>query len=317
MRVLITGGTGSLGSALVAHWMPDPEVSRIVVYSRDEVKQGVLAARTRDPENKLRFFLGDVRDADRLRDVMATVDTVIHTAALKRVDQVSYNPDEVLKTNILGTWNVLRVAREVRCRRVLMISSDKAVQPINVYGASKLMGEFLTIRSNVLSVPRGTLASVLRYGNVWDSRGSVVEVFRRQVAHKQPLTVTDPCMTRFFVTLAHAVTLVDRALQWMVGGEVFVPKLRAWSLDQVARFFQPEYTEWTFTGLRAGGEKLHESLMAERETERLVERGPFYVILPECHEWTDTYAWDQEPRVALTRYTSDSVPRVEDLSTLL
>lgn len=309
MRVLITGGTGSLGAALVRHFLHEG-AEKIVVFSRDEVKQGDLAKSLgfKIDNPRVRFFLGDVRDHWRLVDAMWGIDTVIHTAALKRVDQVSYNPTEVLKTNVLGTQNVLQAATEARVQRVLLISSDKAVHPTNVYGASKQMAEFLTVRHNVYSHPKGTACAVLRYGNVWGSRGSIVEVFREQIV-TGTLTVTDPEMTRFFVTLPQAVGYVQRALDFMEGGEIFVPaRLPAWTLKQVVALFAPQDVQ--VTGRRTGGEKAHEQLISDEEERRVTEMYGMYVVVPEPHEWTTTYGWDGAPRVPVHYYASNNTEAV-------
>ena len=307
MTYLITGGTGSLGSRLVKALAPT--ASRVIVFSRDEVKQGALADAVGHPQH-VNFFLGDVRDYPRLVDAMHGIHTVVHTAALKRVDQVSYNPSEVLQTNILGTWNVLRAAMAAYVQRVLVISSDKAVHPANVYGASKLMGEFLTIRHNAYSYPRGTRCSVLRYGNVWGSRGSLPEVFQAQMAAGQALTVTLSSMTRFFVTLPQAVGYVQTALDRMDGGEVFVPMLKSWTVGQVARLFMPNEEQWQWIAVRPGGEKQHEQLIATEEEDRVSSWRPFYCIHPEHSEWREPTRFTP---VKLARpYTSQNAERVLD-----
>lgn len=308
MRVLITGGTGSLGSALVRRFLADG-VEKIVVFSRDEVKQGDLAKSLgfKIDNPRVRFFLGDVRDYWRLVDACWGIDTIIHTAALKRIDQVSYNPSEVLMTNVIGTQNVLRAATETRVARVLFISSDKAVHPTNVYGASKQMAEFLTVRHNVYSYPKGTICSVLRYGNVWGSRGSILEVFQDQI-RTGTLTVTDPEMTRFYVTLPQAVGYVLEALEYMEGGDIFIPCLPAWTLKQIVELFRPNNV--VISGLRPGGEKLHEQLISDEEERRIIAVGSFYVVVPDPHEWTLAYKWDDAPRVLLHYFGSNNVRTV-------
>jgi UDP-N-acetylglucosamine 4,6-dehydratase len=314
MRVFITGGTGSLGTALAERMLPDPLVARITIYSRDEVKQAESARLFKDdPQDKMRYFLGDVRDERRLTDAITEdTDLVVHAAALKRVDSVSYNPTEVLLTNVIGTSNVLRVARHKRVKRVIFVSSDKAVHPANVYGATKLLGEFITIRSNVLSAPEGTISSVVRYGNVWGSRGSVIHEFQRQLNETGEITVTDLDVTRFYITLPQAVDLIQYTNREMEGGEIFVPKLRAWGLGQIAALFSPARIR--ITGMRPGGEKVHEQLIANEETDRVRKAGEHLAIIPELREWTRVNSKWVDPEVdpeytwsPFFPYTSDHV----------
>ena len=324
MRVLITGGTGSLGRALVAEFLADPSVVRVKILSRDEWKQAELA--TQHPDPRLECLLGDVRDEARLRDAFRGMDTVIHAAALKRVDKVAADPDEALLTNVLGTRHVCRAARETGVGRVVVVSSDKAVMPTNFYGGTKFLAEQIAIRSNVYGYPRGTRVSVVRYGNVLGSRGSVLSHWRAQAAAGGPLTVTDPHCTRFVITMPQAVALIRVALDTMAGGEVFVPMLPAAALMDLASAVLTEVTPWQDTGLRPGGEKTHEQLLTDEEVWRTLAvpaptlpGGQVYVVTPSLPTWTAP-GWAGTPLPAGTVYRSDvSAWRVgpEELRTLL
>lgn len=281
--VLVTGGTGSLGQALVARLLQDPVIRRLRVYSRDELKQAEM--RERFPDPRLQFFLGDVRDRMRLAEACHRVSAVVNCAALKRVDALAYNPEEALKTNVLGTLNVVKAAIETGVGRVIVISSDKAVEPINHYGMTKGLAETLAIRANARGVPCGTRIAVVRYGNVMASRGSVVGIFRRALAEKRPLPVTDPLCTRFWLTLADAVDLVRWTLLRLRGGEVVVPVLPALLLDDLAAAMNAD-ADIDIIGLRAGGEKLHESLLNEDEQRRAVLVGSERIVInPDAPSW--------------------------------
>lgn len=312
MRLLITGGTGSLGHALVRHVLATTDW-RVIVLSRDELKQSQMRAAIPDP--RLDFFLGDVRDRDRLTLAFAPVDAVVHAAALKRVDSVARDPDEVFQTNVLGTRNVLRASHLSGVHRVLLISSDKACYATNAYGVSKAQAEWMTVAYNVYGAPSGTFSSALRYGNVLGSRGSVVHVWRTQPL---PLTVTDPLATRFIVTMPQAVGLVMDALLEMQGGEIFVPRLPATSVLALAEAVRPGmyYVE---SGLRPGGEKRHETLLTAEEAERAVDVGRVSIVPPFFHPWTEKPAWANEAKVERSARTSESAPRLgmEELRTML
>jgi UDP-N-acetylglucosamine 4,6-dehydratase len=280
-RYLITGGTGSLGRALLAALLADPTTERVVIYSRDEVKQAEVAACYPD-EPRLRLSLGDVRDEARVREGCWTCDTVIHAAALKRVDSVAHHPTEVLKTNLDGTRAVIAAAVAAGVKRVLLISSDKAVSPSNIYGISKAAAEAVAVASNGYGIPRGTAISAVRYGNVLGSRGSVVPVWRAAVAAGQPLKITDARMTRFWLTLPGAVGIIRRALAAMIGGEIFVPVLPSLLLIHLADALAPPGYPWVEDGVRPGGEKLAEVLLSEDEVPRTLARvdDVLYVVTP-------------------------------------
>lgn len=290
--VLVTGGTGSLGTALVSHLLTCNLADRVCVYSRDEVKQAQMAQRFPDP--RVRFFLGDVRDVDRLEQACVGVDVVVAAAALKRVDKTAYDPSEVIKTNIYGTHNTIEAARRCGVKKVVVISSDKAVQPTNIYGATKMCAEWLAVTSNAYTHPQGTRVSVVRYGNVIGSRGSVVEVWRNAVKNHEPLTLTDDRCTRFWISMQQAVELVLYAVEHMDGGEIFVPKLPSMKLvdlaDAVAGVGYPR----TWTGLRPGGEKLHEKLLNEDEVTRTIRTPWCYIVNPALPYWGGMQ-WVGEP----------------------
>lgn len=303
MKVLVTGGTGSFGSAFVEHCLKHKLAERIVIYSRDELKQAVMAERLGEQE-PLRFMLGDIREKDALEMAMHGCDTVIHAAALKRVDKIIYSPREAVSTNVLGSQHVVDAAIAAKVKRVLMISSDKAVEATNFYGSSKAMMEGYAIAANSYGVPRGTAISVARWGNVLGSRGSVLNIWRDCVAKNKPMPITDPSCTRFWMTLQQAVDFSLECLRWMRGGELYVPKLKAIRLIDLATCLQDPPNFYRIP-LRAGGEKIHESLIGQEEAKRTrdIERG--YLITPHVTFWTRNPAWPGTPVPASFQYQSD------------
>lgn len=305
-RLLITGGTGSLGQALTRTILAHYPVSRIVIYSRDELKQARMAHGF--PDSRVRFFLGDVRDKDRLSQALEGIDAVIHAAALKRVDAVAYNPDEAIKTNVLGTLNVIQASRHTDVKKILIVSTDKAVQPANFYGATKMLAEQSAVASNTVTYPQGLTVSAVRYGNVWGSNGSVVQLWKTATSTGQPITVTDPTCTRFLITLDQACAFVLSALQHMQGGEIFVPKLSATDVQSLAQLFAPT---WTTTGLRPGGEKQHEQLIGDEEVTRTYDTGWAYLIAPSVCSWT-TPSWPGEKVSTDFHYVSNAANRLSD-----
>lgn len=321
MRALITGGTGSLGHALVRRWKDSAE--RIVVFSRDEYKQGEMSLQF--PQANIRYFLGDVRDKERLAQALVGIDTVIHAAALKRVDAVAYNPVEVLKSNVLGTQNTIEAAVSSGVSRVVLVSSDKAVEPANVYGASKNMAEHLAVSANVYAYPRGTRVSAVRYGNVAWSRGSVLWAWENCVA-SQVFPLTDLEMTRFWLTLDQAVNVIEYCLETMDGGEVIVPRLKSASLVRIAGGLSPNGAVFNVSGLRPGGEKLHEVLIGQEEASRVTHRirlplggqeQEYFVLNPHLPTWRKSTDWG-DPGGG-SRYSSDIAPKMtqEEIMTLL
>lgn len=308
MKIAITGGTGSLGNALVDRLLKDGLASRIVVLSRGELRQAEMAARL-GPRPELRFFLGDVRDEERLVEAFHGCKVVVAAAALKRVDAVSYDPEEVVKTNVGGVINTIRAAIKADVHRVVVISSDKACAPSTAYGASKLMAEFCAIQQNAISFPRGCLVSVVRYGNVIASNGSVVHLFRDAVRRGVPIPITDPRCTRFFLTLDQAVNIILAAIMNMRGGELFVPRLPSMSIVDLATAVAPRYPTEVI-GLRPGGEKLAEQMISDEEATRTLEHipvkcDPELMLIQPTHRTWETTPWEGTPR-ASGAYRSDS-----------
>jgi UDP-N-acetylglucosamine 4,6-dehydratase (inverting) len=281
--VLVTGGTGSFGRAFArAVLRRHPEVRRVVVFSRDELKQYEMA---QDPDfsgPRMRFFLGDVRDRDRLRRAMEGMELVVHAAALKQVPAAEYNPFEVIKTNVLGAQNVIDCALDMGTRRVVALSTDKAAAPINLYGATKLCSDKLFVAANNLRGGRDLAFSVVRYGNVMGSRGSVIPFFlsRRDTG---VLPITHPEMTRFNITLEEGVDLVLRTLATMLGGEVVVPKIPSYRITDVATAIAPGCRQ-EVVGIRPG-EKLHEEMVTETDAMSTLEFDDHFVIMPTVTMW--------------------------------
>lgn len=309
-NVLVTGVTGTFGQAFITDLLQRPEVERVVGLSRDELKQSVMAERFgHDP--KLRLFLGDVRDRPRLEEAFYGCDVVVHAAALKRVDAVAYDSDEARKTNVDGTANVIKAAITQGVGKVLVLSSDKAVHATNFYGATKFLAEQLAIAGNVYGYPRGTRIACTRYGNVLGSRGSVLHTWREHLAAGRPLPLTHPDISRFWMTIQQAVELVHIALRRMDGGEIFLPKLPGLSLRALAAAMAGADYPLTLTGLRTGGEKLHEELLSPGEVDRTHDAGDCYVIAPQVAPWR-AHQPEYGPLVpADFQYRSDGARRVE------
>lgn len=279
--ILITGGTGSFGKKFVEVLLAEYNPAKVIVFSRDELKQHEMRTNGFDQSN-LRYFIGDVRDIDRLRRAFHGVDLIVHAAALKQVPACEYNPLEAIKTNILGTSNVVEAALDLGVKKVMALSTDKAVNPINLYGATKLAAEKLTIQSNAYAGGRATRYSCVRYGNVVGSRGSVVPVFLKQ-REEGKLTVTDERMTRFWLSLDQGVRFVIRCIEQMHGGEVFVPKIPSTTIVDLAKAIAPK-SELEVVGIRPG-EKLHEVLISEDEARSTVEMDDMYVVQPSQDLW--------------------------------
>lgn len=274
--VLVTGGTGSFGKKFIEVMLKEYHPAKLIVFSRDELKQhDMRAAGFNHP--CLRYFIGDVRDQPRLRRAFDGVDIVVHTAALKQVPACEYNPMEAIKTNILGSSNVIDAALDARVEKVLALSTDKAVNPVNLYGATKLAAEKLFVQSNYYAGDKTTRLSCTRYGNVVGSRGSVVPVFIKQ-RNNGTITITDERMTRFWISLEQGVRFVIRCIENMHGGEVFVPKIPSMTIMDLAKAIAPQ-AEVEITGIRPG-EKLHEVLISEDEARTTVELDDMYVVMP-------------------------------------
>jgi UDP-N-acetylglucosamine 4,6-dehydratase len=291
MRVLITGGTGFFGRAL-ARALLVGGADRVVLYSRSESRQAIIASRFRAYANA-HFFLGDVRDRERLEEAMWGCDTVAHCAALKRIDAVADNPGEVRKTNVAGSANVISAALAAGVKRVLMISSDKAAAPSTSYGASKAQMEHEAVASNAITAPRGLTISCTRWGNVLGSTGSVTEIWLDQLRRGAPLTVTDPAMSRFVITQRQAVEFCLSALAAMEGAEIFVPRLPAATVGDLAhataRMYGAVAPEIVVIGSRGGGEKLDEMLVTPEEAPRTWARDDAMIILPSYHSWRESF----------------------------
>jgi UDP-N-acetylglucosamine 4,6-dehydratase/5-epimerase len=300
--VLITGGTGSFGRRFVRTLLAEHRPSRVAILSRDELKQYEFAEDLgNDP--RVRFFLGDVRDVERLRRAFDGVEVVVHAAALKQVPAAEYNPFEAVKTNIHGAQNVIDAALDRGVEQVIALSTDKASSPINLYGATKLVSDKLFVSANAYAGGKNTRFSVVRYGNVVGSRGSVVPLFRR-LAASGTIPITDERMTRFWITLDQGVRFVIDMFDCMLGGELFVPKIPSMRVTDLAAAVAPE-ARLEVVGIRPG-EKLHEEMISIDDARRTVDGGRFYVVTPDA-DWWDVDEWNHAPRVPPGfRYTSDA-----------
>ena len=290
--ILVTGGTGSFGRKFVETILERyPGVRRIVVFSRDEMKQFEMSQDfPPDYYPQIRYFIGDVRDAERLKRAMEGIDIVIHAAALKQVPAAEYNPFECIKTNVLGAQNVIEACLDSKVQRVVSLSTDKAAAPINLYGATKLCSDKLFVAANHMRGRRDIKLSVVRYGNVMGSRGSVIPFFIKK-RHEGLLPITDERMTRFNITLDQGVSLVLRALDIMWGGEIYVPKIPSYRITDLARAVDGE-CRTKVIGIRPG-EKLHEEMITETDAFNTIEFDDYYVILPSMRLW-DVDKFSQE-----------------------
>ena len=280
--LLITGGTGSLGKALLTHLLMNTKCERIAIYSRDELKQAHLKEQFGN-EPRLRWFLGDIRDKDRLKRALHRVDFVVHAAALKQVDTGEYNPMEFIKTNVLGSQNVIEAAIDAGVKKVIALSTDKASSPINLYGATKLTADKLFVAANNYSISYGTSFSVVRYGNVMGSRGSVIPFFQKLAREGNPLPLTDIRMTRFWISIQQAVEFVMESFNLMSGGELYVPRIPSMKLIDLAEAISPG-TKITEIGMRPG-EKLHEEMISADDSRRTLLLDNRYVVMPVVAEW--------------------------------
>ena len=287
-RLLITGATGSFGREFIASVLRDyPSISRIVIFSRDELKQWNLQQQF--PYSKypqLRFFLGDVRDQDRLKRALESINIVIHAAAYKQVPAAEYNPMEFIKTNVIGAENVVQACLDAGVKRVVALSTDKAAAPINLYGATKLCSDKLFIAANNVKGNRDIRFSVVRYGNVMGSRGSVIPFFMDK-ARSGVLPITDKRMTRFNISLKSGVDMVKWAVENSLGGEIFVPKLSSYRITDVAKAIGPS-CEHNYVGIRPG-EKIHEEMITRSDSPTTIDLGDYYAILPSNLELLDKY----------------------------
>ena len=282
--ILVTGGTGSFGKQFIKRILTDyPEIERVVVFSRDELKQFEMAQEFPEAQyNQIRYFIGDVRDRERLQRAMEGVDVVIHAAALKQVPAAEYNPFECIKTNVMGAQNVIEACLNTDVKRVVALSTDKAAAPINLYGATKLCSDKLFVAANNIKGKRDLKLSVVRYGNVMGSRGSVIPFFLNK-RHDGVLPITDERMTRFNISLDEGVEMVLRALEIMWGGEIYVPKIPSYKITDVAQAIAPK-VKTTNVGIRPG-EKLHEEMVTTTDAISTIEFKDYFVILPSMPLW--------------------------------
>jgi UDP-N-acetylglucosamine 4,6-dehydratase len=301
--VLVTGGTGSFGKKFTEFMLKEYQPKKLIIFSRDELKQHEMRVRGFDHPS-LRYFIGDIRDRERLVRALHGVDIVVHAAALKQVPACEYNPMEAIKTNIMGTSNVVEAALDAGVKRVLALSTDKAVNPVNLYGATKLAAEKLVVQSNAYAAGTSTRYSCVRYGNVVGSRGSVVPLFLKQRSTGK-VTITDERMTRFWLSLQQGVQFVINCIEQMEGGEVFVPKIPSTKVTDLAKAIAPE-AEMEIIGIRPG-EKLHEVLISEDESRTTVELDRMFVVQPAEALWFG-YQWQSKGKLLGDgfRYGSDN-----------
>lgn len=300
--VLVTGGTGSFGKQFVEIMLKEYHPAKLIIFSRDELKQHEMRVSGFDNPS-LRYFIGDVRDQQRLYRAMHGVDIVIHAAALKQVPACEYNPMEAIKTNILGSGNVIEAAMDAGVKKVMALSTDKAVNPVNLYGATKLAAEKLFVQSNTYAAGTATRFSCVRYGNVVGSRGSVIPIFLQQRDNGK-LTITDARMTRFWLTLDQGVRFVIRCTEQMRGGEVFVPKIPSTRIADLARVIAPQ-AALDVIGIRPG-EKLHEVLVHEDEARQTLELEDMFVVTPSETLWQRDLHYEGAPLPDGYRYSSDT-----------
>lgn len=279
--ILVTGGTGSFGQAFIRRLLQNHRPTRVVVFSRDELKQYEMAQSFQSPA--MRFFLGDIRDSERLNRALAGIQIVVHAAALKQVPAAEYNPIECIKTNIIGAENLINACIDQNIKKLIALSTDKAVNPVNLYGATKLCSDKLLVAANHLAGTGGPRFSVVRYGNVIGSRGSVVPFFKKFRDSGRKLPITDPEMTRFWIQLADGAAFVDRCLGLMRGGEIFIPKIPSMKITDLARAISAD-SDHEIVGIRPG-EKLHELLLTRDDARNTIEFNDYYIITPGIHMW--------------------------------
>jgi len=320
--ILLTGGTGSFGKAFVRSvFARYPDVKRLVIYSRDELKQFEMAQEFPSSEySAIRFFIGDVRDEPRLKRAMEDIDIVVHAAALKQVPTAEYNPFECILTNVMGAQNVIEACLETDVKRVVALSTDKAAAPINLYGATKLCSDKLFVAANNIKGNRDLRLSVVRYGNVMGSRGSVIPFFMNK-RESGVLPITDPEMTRFNISLQEGVDMVMWSIEHAWGGEVLVPKIPSYRITDVAQAIGPD-CDYPVTGVRPG-EKIHEEMITPGDSYNTVDHGDYFAILPAGGNYTiedyctKTGSKKVQPGFCYNSSTNEDFLSVEDLRTLM
>lgn len=314
--LLITGGTGSLGEALIEKILSETKIRRLAIFSRDELKQFNLRKRFSD-DSRLRWFIGDVRDLARLERAFHGVDFVIHAAALKQVDTGEYNPQEFVKTNVLGSQNVIDASISANVEKVIALSTDKASSPINLYGATKLTADKLFLGANNYSFNYGTVFSVVRYGNVLGSRGSVIPFFRELAKNGQPLPITDFRMTRFWITINQATNFVLSSLYAMRGGELFVPRIPSMKIVDLATVISPS-RNFIEVGMRPG-EKLHEEMISADDSRRTLILRDRLLVKPLMPMWDyrEPSGKEMDAQMAYQSNTNDEWMTASDLEELL
>ena len=316
-NVLITGGTGSFGKSFIRHLLDEHDPKRIVIFSRDELKQ-YEARQLFNDDPRLRWFIGDIRDRDRLMRAMYQVEYVVHAAALKQVDTAEYNPFEFVKTNIQGSQNVIDAAIDSGVKKVVALSTDKASSPINLYGATKLVGDKLFVSANHYAAHHPARFAVVRYGNVMGSRGSVVPFFRKLAQEGKPLPITDKRMTRFWISLDAAVKFVVDSFEMMQGGELYVPRIPSMRIMDLAEAIAPGAETYEM-GLRPG-EKLHEEMISFEEGRRALQMDTRYVLQPTIATWGYTPPVDGKPVANDFSYqsnTNDQWLSVDDMRSMI
>lgn len=310
--ILVTGGTGSFGKCFTRYVLTHYQPKKIIIYSRDEFKQWIMADEFREYEDKLRFFIGDVRDLSRLRRACEGVDYIIHAAALKQVPACEYNPNEAIKTNINGAMNVIDAALDSGVRKVVALSTDKAVNPVNLYGGTKLVSDKLFVAANAYAGTKDINFSIVRYGNVAGSRGSVIPVFNKVIKEgKTELPVTDVRMTRFWISLTQGVELVIKALQEAKGGETFISKIPSFKVTDLAEAMLPGCTIKE-TGIRPG-EKLHEIMVTTEDSYTTYEYDKHFIVYPQM-TWNNKQQPDLSGRKVEEGFSYSSGTNTEWLS---
>lgn len=315
--VLITGGTGSFGSAFSRYLLDNTSVERLVILSRKWQDQRRLEAEL-NHDSRLRLFIGDIREKDRLLKAFHNVDVVIHAAAIKDVVLGQYNPEEIIRTNIIGSMNVFDAAIEAGVKKVFFVSSDKACAPYNLYGISKAAAEQAAIQWNSYGT-RKTMFSCGRWGNVLGSAGSVLPLWKDRISRGLPIQITDPSMTRFWFPMSRVVAYVSRCVETMIGGECFIPKLKASTIgDLITAFSDNEKVLTTTTGIRPG-EKIHESMISADEISRTIDLEWTYIIKPFQHDWSKHWNIGGSPYPLAVPFTSENAERytVDELRELV